>query len=75
MREQGKKIDGSGLKIIYSDHLQVDPLSDHDTNLNRLDALINSMSQYECDEDSLNFMLSSCVTDLIKVKLLYLAWI
>lgn len=63
------------LKLIYSSKLQSEPLTDHDINLNRLDALIDSLAMYENDEDGLNFMLATALVDLIKAKQMYLAWV
>lgn len=52
-----------------------DPLSEHDINLNRIDALINSLASYEDVEDPYYFLMASAIVDLVKVKHMYLAWI
>ena len=65
----------SHLTLIHSNKLCDQPLGDHDINLNRIDALINSIFEYQDDENDYNFLLSEALISFIKAKQMYVAWI
>ena len=62
------------LKLVSEEHEPLEPLDDHEINLHRFDALINSIAQYEDPEDPYYFLLANTIVDLVKAKHMYLAW-
>ena len=62
------------LKLVENGHSPREPLDEHEINLNRIDALINSIASYEDPEDPYYFLLANALVDLVKAKHMYLAW-
>lgn len=64
------------LKLVTEEHEPLEPLDDHEINLNRIDCLINSIADYENpSEDPYYYLIAQSIVDLVKVKHLYLAWL
>lgn len=64
------------LHLVKEDQpLRNDPLDDHEINLNRFDALIDSLSSYEDPDSPYYYLMATVLVDIIKAKHIYLAWI
>lgn len=63
------------LSLVSHYKLQDEELTDHDINLNRINALIDSLLEYDNPEDGSNFLLHESIIGIIKAKQMYLAWL
>lgn len=61
--------------VTDEEHSPHEPLDDHEINLNRIDALLNNLVVYENPEDPYYFLLATSISELVKAKHLYLAWL
>ena len=63
------------LYLVTEDHEPPDLRTIHDINLERIDLIINSFSDYEDSQDHYYFIYLDTITNLIKAKQMYIAWL